>query len=63
VITRQNYTLKKVFLATIKDIQQKEVENVCIVLNDNKIIDSQYGYGYGYHNNGKSGKRIKKTEV
>ena len=56
VIVRQNYTLKNVFSLIMKDLQLKKVDNICIVLNDNKIYSDQYGYGYGYNNKGKSGK-------
>jgi len=50
IITRQNYTLKKVFGFIARDLEQKNVKNVCVVLNDNKIYTDQYGYGYGYYN-------------
>jgi len=48
IITRQNHTLKKVFGFIARDLEQKNVENVCVVLNDNKVYTDQYGYGYGY---------------
>jgi tyrosine-protein kinase Etk/Wzc len=54
MVTRQNFTLKKVFSLIMKDLQLKKVGNVCIVLNDNKIFSDQYGYGYGYKNRGHS---------
>jgi len=50
IITRYNLTLKNVFSLIIKDLQQKNVDNVCIVLNDNRLFRNQYGYGYGYYN-------------
>lgn len=50
IIARQNFTLKKVFAFISRDLEQKNVENVCVVLNDNKIYTDQYGYGYGYYN-------------
>ena len=56
VIVRQNFTLKNVFSLIMKDLSQKKVGNVCIVLNDNKLYYDQYGYGYGYNNKGRSGK-------
>jgi hypothetical protein len=31
-------------------MKQKSIDNVCIVLNDNKYRRDQYGYGYGYDN-------------
>jgi tyrosine-protein kinase Etk/Wzc len=49
VIARYNYSLKKVFAFVMKDLKQKNLRNVCVVLNDNKIYSDQYGYGYGYN--------------
>jgi tyrosine-protein kinase Etk/Wzc len=49
VIARYNYTLKKVFTLIMRDLKQKNIENVCIVLNDNRVYRDQYGYGYGYN--------------
>jgi tyrosine-protein kinase Etk/Wzc len=60
LITRQNRTLKKVFTLVMKDLKLKKVDNICIVLNDNKAYYDQYGYGYGYNNKAISGKRAKK---
>jgi tyrosine-protein kinase Etk/Wzc len=54
IITRYNYTLKKVFSLIMKDLKQKNIENVCIVLNDNHYYRDQYGYGYGYNSEKKS---------
>ncbi len=48
VVARQHYTLKKAFNHIIHDIKYKNIENVCIVLNDNRLYSDQYGYGYGY---------------
>lgn len=50
VVARYNYSLKKVFSLVIKDLNHKNVENVYLVLNDNKYYRDQYGYGYGYEN-------------
>jgi capsular exopolysaccharide synthesis family protein len=49
IIARYNYSKKSVFSIIMKDLRQKNIENVCIVLNDNKIARDQYGYGYGYN--------------
>ena len=46
----------------MKDLQLKKVDNVCIVLNDNRIYSDQYGYGYGYYNKGNTGKGRKKSK-
>jgi tyrosine-protein kinase Etk/Wzc len=56
IITRQDYTLKNVFSLIMKDLINKNISNICIVLNDNKHFKDQYGYGYGYYS-----KRRKKT--
>jgi capsular exopolysaccharide synthesis family protein len=49
IVARYNYTLKKVFHLIMNDLKEKNINNVCIVLNDNKIYSNQYGYGYGYN--------------
>jgi capsular exopolysaccharide synthesis family protein len=48
IIARYNYTNKNVFHMIMNDLKEKKIENVCVVLNDNKIYNDQYGYGYGY---------------
>jgi capsular exopolysaccharide synthesis family protein len=50
IIARYNYTIKKVFALVMKDLKQKNIEHICIVLNDNRYNRDQYGYGYGYKN-------------
>jgi capsular exopolysaccharide synthesis family protein len=50
IVARYNYSLKKVFSLVIKDLTHKNVDNVYLVLNDNKYFRDQYGYGYGYEN-------------
>jgi capsular exopolysaccharide synthesis family protein len=50
LVARYNYTIKSIFTHIIKDLQQKNIENICIVLNDNRVYRDQYGYGYGYKN-------------
>jgi tyrosine-protein kinase Etk/Wzc len=54
IISRYNYTLKKVFHLVMNDLKEKNIENVCVVLNDNKVYREQYGYGYGYENKKRS---------
>ncbi len=54
IIARYSITLRNVFSLIMKDLQQKNVGNICIVLNDNRLYRDQYGYGYGYYNKGKS---------
>lgn len=49
MVARYNYTIKKVFSLVMKDLSQKNIDHVCIVLNDNRFNRDQYGYGYGYN--------------
>lgn len=51
VVARQNFTFRKVFSMIMNDLKDKNISNVCIVLNDNRSYRNQYGYGYGYNNN------------
>jgi capsular exopolysaccharide synthesis family protein len=61
IIARYNMTLKRVFSLIMKDLELKNVGNVCVVLNDNRFYSDQYGYGYGYYGKGKikNGKKRK----
>lgn len=67
IVTRQNQTNKNVFSLVMQDLNKKNIEKTCIVLNDNRIYSDQYGYGYGYYNkdSGKKwrGSKRKKTEL
>jgi len=49
IVSRYNYSRKKILSLIMKDLRQKKIENVCLVLNDNRVNDEQYGYGYGYN--------------
>ncbi len=49
LVSRYKYTNKKVLKLVLKDLKQKEVDNVAIMLNGNRILNEQYGYGYGYY--------------
>jgi capsular exopolysaccharide synthesis family protein len=49
MVARYNHTIKKVFSNVMKDLKQKNIDHVCIVLNDNRLNRDQYGYGYGYN--------------
>jgi capsular exopolysaccharide synthesis family protein len=62
VVTRQNFTMKKVFSFVMKDIRLKKIEHVCVVLNDNRDHFNRYGYGYGY-GYGKNGNEKKVSKV
>jgi tyrosine-protein kinase Etk/Wzc len=48
VIARYNFSIKKVFSLIMKDLKQKNISNICVMLNDNRFYSDQYGYGYGY---------------
>jgi capsular exopolysaccharide synthesis family protein len=48
IIVRYNFSKKKILSMVLKDLKHKNIENICIVLNDNRIKSDQYGYGYGY---------------
>jgi tyrosine-protein kinase Etk/Wzc len=50
IVARYNYSFKKVISLTMKGLAAKNINNLCFVLNDNKIYNDQYGYGYGYKN-------------
>ena len=66
MVARYNYTIKKVFSLVMKDLKLKNIDNVCTVLNDNRINRDQYGYGYGYNNKAEQRKRersIRKENV
>lgn len=49
IVVRQNYTLKNVLTLILKDLNHKNIRNVCLVMNDNRYYQDQYGYGYGYY--------------
>jgi len=57
MVVRYNYTIKTVFSLIMKDLRQKKIEHVCIVMNDNRFNRDQYGYGYGYNNKVEKRKR------
>jgi capsular exopolysaccharide synthesis family protein len=49
LIVRYNYSRKKILSFILKDLKSKQVNNTCLVLNDNRVYSDQYGYGYGYN--------------
>jgi hypothetical protein len=59
MVARYNHTIKKVFSLVMKDLSQKNIDHVCIVLNDNRFNRDQYGYGYGYNKKAEKKKRDK----
>jgi len=60
VVARYNYSLKKVFAFVMKDLKQKNIRNIGVVMNDNGVYSDQYGYGYGYNRPNVLRARIKK---
>jgi capsular exopolysaccharide synthesis family protein len=60
LVARYGQTSKNVLGVVLKDLDQKNIKNICLVLNDNRAFRDQYGFGYGYYNKKKlfSGKRI-----
>lgn len=59
IIARYNFTIKKVFALIMRDLKMKNINHLCIVMNDNRIDSDQYGYGYGYNKR----KNYKKKEL
>jgi capsular exopolysaccharide synthesis family protein len=53
IVVRYNFSKKKVVTMVLKDLKHKKIEDVCLVLNDNRIKSDQYGYGYGYNKKNK----------
>ncbi len=53
IVVRYNYSKKKVISMVLKDLKHKNIDDVCLVLNDNRIKSDQYGYGYGYNKKNK----------
>ncbi|TAJ12106.1 polysaccharide biosynthesis tyrosine autokinase [Marinilabiliaceae bacterium JC017] len=58
VIARYNHTIKKVFALIMEDLTQKDIKNVGVVMNDNRLYSNQYGYGYGYDKQKGKGTRL-----
>jgi capsular exopolysaccharide synthesis family protein len=52
-VVRYNYSKKKVVSMVLKDLKYKNIENICLILNDNRVKNDQYGYGYGYNKKNK----------
>src|SRR5664280_2155267 len=49
MVARYNYTIKKIISLVMKDLSQKNIDHVCILLNENRFSRDQYAYGYGYN--------------
>jgi len=46
IVVRYNVTKKKLLRLVLSEIKNKNISNVYIILNDNKQISEQMGYGY-----------------
>jgi capsular exopolysaccharide synthesis family protein len=46
LVTRYNVTKKKLLRLVLTELKNKSIHNVYIVLNDNKLVSEQMGYGY-----------------
>jgi tyrosine-protein kinase Etk/Wzc len=46
IIVRFNVTKKKLLRLVLGELKNKNINNVYIILNDNKLISEQMGYGY-----------------
>jgi tyrosine-protein kinase Etk/Wzc len=46
VVTRFNVTKKKLLRVVLGELKNKNINNVYIVINDNKLVSEQMGYGY-----------------
>jgi capsular exopolysaccharide synthesis family protein len=46
IVTRYNVTKKKLLRVVLGELKNKNINNVFIVLNDNKLASEQMGYGY-----------------
>jgi len=53
IVVRCNFTKRKVISMVLKDLKHKGIDDICIIMNDNRIKNDQYGYGYGYSKKGK----------
>ena len=48
LVTRHNYTHKKVLSDIINMLTSKKIPNINIIINDIEITSNKYGYGKGY---------------
>ncbi|MFA6951423.1 MAG: hypothetical protein WCQ70_12130, partial [Lentimicrobiaceae bacterium] len=51
-VTRQNFTIKKVFESIISDVEKRGLNNIAILVNDVKYDNNRYGYSYGNYGYG-----------
>lgn len=46
IVTRYNVTKKKLLRLVLSELKNKNIKNIYIVINDNKLVSEQIGYGY-----------------
>ena len=46
IVTRYNVTKKKLLRLVLSELKNKNINNVYIILNDNKLVSEQMGYGH-----------------
>ena len=46
IVTRYNVTKKKLLRLVLSELKNKNISNVYLILNDNKLVSEQMGYGY-----------------
>ena len=50
-VVRHNYTSKRMFDSLVKNLSQKNINNVNVVINDISLKSKGYEYNYGYYYN------------
>ena len=48
-MVRQGVTHRKIFATVIRDMENRDIPNLAILMNDIKLDQASYGYGYGYY--------------
>jgi tyrosine-protein kinase Etk/Wzc len=46
IVVRYNVTKKKLLRLVLGELKNKNINNVSVILNDNKLVSEQMGYGY-----------------
>jgi len=50
-VVRHNFTKRRMLNTLIKNIEQKKIQNVSLLVNDIKLKSRNYEYNYGYSYN------------
>lgn len=56
-VIRLNFTPKKAMIHSLGDFELREHDNACILINDYRVTDKQYGYSYRYYYSDKKGEK------